>query len=208
MSAHQVLNTSAEKARMEVTQFFNDIRRVIADRETSLKQKLSEQLKKEEQNLKKKEDSLAKHIKSVLTFYEEYQKSLSERDILLLTSSAKRIDIIKAATLDIEGLEFANPFAELNKENELTTIWRILHPSKALRDTGYVQQQGNNNLMAVSKGVKALNAQANAVAARNKGSSKDMGNTKQGSMGTNMRMSSATIKNSAPATHTPLSTLR
>jgi len=72
LTTYDTLNNAAEKSRMEITGFFNEVRKVIADRETLLKQKLSEQLKKSEQYLKDQEEYAKGHLKEVYAFYEEY----------------------------------------------------------------------------------------------------------------------------------------
>jgi len=122
------LTEASERSRIEITNFFNDIRKSIAERETILKQKLSEQLKKQEGLLKKKEEKVSKHLSSILSFYEEYKQSLSESDIHLLRSSLKRIETIKKATIDVEKLDIENSFGELNRESELNTLWKLIQP--------------------------------------------------------------------------------
>ncbi len=46
------LYESAEKARVEITDLYNEIRKKLNKRETTLKQKVTEQLMKEETNLR------------------------------------------------------------------------------------------------------------------------------------------------------------
>ena len=159
-----MLTETAEKGRMEITQFFNEIRKVIAERETVLKQKLSEELRKQEHSFRKKEDNLDKHVKSVLSFYEEYHKSLSEKDIPLLRSSHKRIEIIKKATADLDRLNFTNPFGELNKESELNVLWRMIGSLKSSKDVSHPPPSGYGH---VGRGLRTANAQPNAL--KNKG---------------------------------------
>jgi len=159
LDTHHLLGETAEKSRIEITNFFNEIRKVLAERETSLKQKLSEQLKKQEGLLKKKEEKVTKHLNSILSFYQEYQKCLSEDDILLLATSPKRIEIIKQATLDIEKVDLSMPFTELNKENELNSIWKLIQPTAKTPATVLHQRHNNNSSFSQGiKSVKALNA--------------------------------------------------
>lgn len=147
---------NAEKARIEITTFFNDIRKVIAERETNLKQKISEQLRKQEYLLKKKEDNVHKHLKYVKNFYDEYQKSLSEKEISLLNTSHRRIEVIKKATMDIEKVDLVTTFDELNKENELNAIWKQLHPGKVPKESLHTQSQG-------AKNTKGSSVQSNTI---------------------------------------------
>ena len=128
LTTYDTLNNAAEKSRMEITGFFNEVRKVIADRETLLKQKLSEQLKKSEQYLKDQEEYAKGHLKEVYAFYEEYQSANSEGDISLLQSSVPRMEQIKKATAAIQSFEFTIPFGDVNKDLELNTLWKQLMP--------------------------------------------------------------------------------
>ena len=137
------MNEAAERSRIEITQFFNEIRKAISERETIMKQKLSEELRKQEHLLKKKEENVNKHLKNVLIFYEEYEKSLSEKEIPLLNSSLKRIETIKKATLDVEKFEVFDMYTGINKENELNILWKMIQPLKSSKESLHGQSQGN-----------------------------------------------------------------
>ena len=52
LDAYQTLSGAAEKSRIDITQFFNDIRKILGEREISLKQRISEILWKQESNLR------------------------------------------------------------------------------------------------------------------------------------------------------------
>jgi N-acetylneuraminic acid mutarotase len=128
--AYGSLQSNAERSRIETTQFFNEIRKALAERETSLKQKISELLRRQETSLKSQEEKVSSHLKNIQMFYNEFERSFSDNDIKLLSSSTQRMEIVKRATINIDPLDFALPFAELNKENELSTVWKILNPQK------------------------------------------------------------------------------
>ena len=130
LESYQILGGAAEKSRIDITQFFNEIRKTLSVRETSLKQRISELLRKQESNLKSQETRISNHLKNITLFLKEYDRISSESDIKLLGGSIDRFEIVKKATLTIDPLEFSIPFPELNKENELASFWRSLNPQK------------------------------------------------------------------------------
>ena len=132
IEAYQTLGGAAERSRIDITQFFNEIRKTLSIRETSLKQRISELLRKQETSLKSQESRVANHLKNITLFVKEFDKITSESDIKLLEGSIDRLEIVKKATLTMDPLDFSIPFPELNKENELTSIWRSLNPQKLL----------------------------------------------------------------------------
>jgi len=159
VEAGETLAEAAEKSRIEITQFFNEIRKMISDRETVMKQAISEQVKKHENLLRKKVDNVNKHFANVIAFYEEYERSMAEKDIQLLDSSIKRIEIIKKATMDVEKLEPFGPFAELNRDSELSLILKAFQQGKVVKETPPIQPQGGKNL-------KGYHVQANIQKAK------------------------------------------
>ena len=160
LDAYQTLSGAAEKSRVDITQFFNDIRKILAERETSLKQRISEILRKEESNLKFQEDKVTNHLQNIALFSKEFDKISSESDIKILGGSTNRLEIVKKATMALYPLDFSIIFPELNRENELTTIWRSTNPQKHV-----ISNSVNNKL---SRGTTPLGTPNVNIAKTNK----------------------------------------
>ena len=165
LDTHQKLSIVAEKSRVDITQFFNDIRKILAERETSLKQKISEILRKQESSLKYQEDKVINHLKNITFFFKEFDKISSESDIKILGGSINRLEIVKKATMTIDPLDLSLIFPELNKENELTTIWRSLNPQK------HVTSNSVNNKL--SRGTPLATPNVNIAKANKVANSRD-----------------------------------
>jgi len=141
-----ILNESAEKSKCDISQFYNEIRKVLEERENQMKFKIKDQLQKEEVTLKNKENNLFDHMSRIKNFYEEYEKSTNLTEIELLESCLQRQEIIFKATCPVEKLDIIIPFNELNKENELNYLFKLLG-----------NQRNNNGLKEAAQKKNSLN---------------------------------------------------
>lgn len=130
-----VLNESSERSISDLSKFYSEIRKTLDERESLLKMKIKDQLKKEENNLKLKEKSLYDHMSKIKVFYEEYEKSVNLSEISLLETCYQRQEIIFKATGQVEKLEVVLPFNELNKENELNSLFKLLGNHKHINSS-------------------------------------------------------------------------
>jgi ElaB/YqjD/DUF883 family membrane-anchored ribosome-binding protein len=127
-ASFELLNAASEKSRTEVTQLFNEIRKIVNERETALKQKIAEQKQKEEAHLRGQEERITHHHQNILAFYSEYERTNNESDNKLLSASLARLDLIKRATANVQNLDFYIPFNEINRDIELNFLWKMLNP--------------------------------------------------------------------------------
>ena len=189
------LSNAAEKSKNEITGFFNEIRKILAEREAALKQKIVDQMKAEESMLKKMENTVELRLEHVNIFYKEFQSVQLQSDIALLRNSVARIEIIKNATVNVENFEYVVPFTELNREAEMNALWKLLNPSKVQNANngaprpnpttanliGSVQVNTNavtnSNNQQPAKKLNKDSAQKNANANRNSGNLKKDQNT-------------------------------
>lgn len=118
----------------------------MEERENQMKFKIKDQLQKEEVTLKNKENNLFDHMSRIKNFYEEYEKSTNLTEIELLESCLQRQEIIFKATCPVEKLDIIIPFNELNKENELNYLFKLLG-----------NQRNNNGLKEAAQKKNSLN---------------------------------------------------
>ena len=141
-----VLNESAEKTKLDITKFYNEIRKALEERENLMKFKIREQLLKEETNLKTKEKSLYDHISKIKSFYEEYEKSANLSEVTLLETCLQRQEIIYKATGQIEKVDIIVPFNDLNKDNELNYLYKLFSNQKNSNSKEIMPQKNKFNI--------------------------------------------------------------
>eukprot|EP01017_Pseudomicrothorax_dubius_P008719 TRINITY_DN1287_c0_g1_i4.p1 TRINITY_DN1287_c0_g1~~TRINITY_DN1287_c0_g1_i4.p1 ORF type:complete len:819 (-),score=157.68 TRINITY_DN1287_c0_g1_i4:215-2671(-) len=124
------LTVEAEKSRKEVTSFFNEIRKIVNEREMSLKSRITEQLAKEETSLSQQEIRITEQLTQVTAMIAEITKSDEENDLKLLSASLKRIQMISKATAPIDNLDLYIPFNEINRESEMHQLSKLIIPTK------------------------------------------------------------------------------
>ena len=124
--AFSVLAESGDRARIDVSRFFNEIRRVLNERESHLKQKLRDQQNKEEGNLKRQQERYEEHLKKIHDLYDEYETSVKESDIELLENCLRRQEKMLRATENVDSIDFSLPFAEMNPQSELALLQKNL----------------------------------------------------------------------------------
>ena len=126
IEAQQFLNAEAMRSEQQITQFFEEVKRIVYERETILKREVHDKLRREEESIAAKENTVASFFHDILSFDSDYQQSLREDDITLLSSSIRRLELIKKITSDPEDFEFNIPFTDLNKDKELHNILESL----------------------------------------------------------------------------------
>lgn len=122
LDAQKFLNAEALKYENQITLFFEEVKRIVYERETLLKRQVHEKLRQEEEIIAGKENTVASFFHDILSFDSDYQQSLREDDITLLSSSIRRLELIKRITSDPEDFEVNIPFTDLDKDQELRTL--------------------------------------------------------------------------------------
>lgn len=154
------LNENAEKAKNDISCFFNEIRKILEEREYQMKIKIKEHLQKESELFKNKEKNLLDHLNRIKIFFQDYEKSMTLQDINLLENCLKRQEIILKATGQIEKITSLPHFQDLNKENEISYLSKIFS-QKISSFSNNNNQQKNKNVTQVSKGISNLNHNIN-----------------------------------------------
>lgn len=124
--ASNILAESGDRSRVDVSRFFNEIRRVLNERESYLKQKLREQQTKEESNLKSQQEHFEEQLKRINELFEEFQMSQKENEIEQLENCLKRQEKMIKATENIDNVTFTLPFCEINAQSELMLLQKSL----------------------------------------------------------------------------------
>lgn len=149
-NAHEKLDEAAQNAEWEITHFYNQIRQALEEREIFLKQKVSEHYQQADASLRAQERRISAHLQSIQQLYSEIAKSENEDELGFLSKSNFRLNIIRNATINIEELRLELPFSELNKEQEVMHLVKLLNPKQVSQrnenqQSTAVQSGGNNN---------------------------------------------------------------
>lgn len=126
--AYTKLYDCAEKSRKEITTFYNEIRRIIGERETVLKQKISEQFRGQENSLRQQEEKIIAQLQAIHALYDEIEKTRSESDVKMLSQSMSRMELLRKATLSLEDVSYYIPFEDFQPQFELANVLKLLTP--------------------------------------------------------------------------------
>lgn len=110
---------------------FDGIRKVISEREDQLKLAVLEQLDSQKNIIVSHEERLLAHRQIITEFLTEAELSVSESDIKLLSGSKHRLEMMKKATETVSSIAINTSVKEVNKEQELAYIWKMLNPQSA-----------------------------------------------------------------------------
>jgi len=122
----KALNSAAEKAEQEVLKFFQEIKGIISERENALKREIFERYKKEEEVIKNYDHNISIFFNDIEQFNQNYEQSLREDDISLLSSSIERLHLIKRITTEPEDLKLNISFEKLDKAEEVQLLCNML----------------------------------------------------------------------------------
>ena len=140
------INDKANKTRDKITNIFTEIRNLIHERESTLKKNISIQLEKEVDTLLGKDKNIREHLQAIQLFKEEVSHMELEDDTEVLANSKSRTLIGGQAIKVPLNVNLTINFPEINKENELNTLWKILNPtSHRIGPTFYSTTTSYNN---------------------------------------------------------------
>jgi virulence-associated protein VapD len=129
------IRLKADEKISNITSLYRDIINIINERETLLKQGITNTLQKEESNLQRTENSIKEQLANIKLFKESIADVQSESACKLLSKARACKDLLSKANTTPPSISFSINFGEVKKDNELTTLWKILNP-------GVVHKQG------------------------------------------------------------------
>lgn len=121
------IREDSDKSKLDLAQFYVEIRKILDERENYLKMKIVEHFLKQEEMLKNKEKNLFDHLNQIKVFNDEYEKSMSYDDISLLENCCKMQETILKATCQVEKLLSLTNFQDLNRESEIAYLQKYFY---------------------------------------------------------------------------------
>lgn len=128
------------------------MRKIIGDRESALKQKISEQFRAQEASLRMQEEKLVAQLQAIHSLQVEVEKTQNESDIKMLNQSMGRMELLRRATLSIEEVSYSIPFEEFHKDSELAFVLKMLTPARSVSVSQVLSgKKGNHNKLPAFK---------------------------------------------------------
>ena len=122
------ISAKANAKRDKVTSVFKEITNVIHERESLLKQNISNILEKEEEALKTATAQINEHLDSIAVFKSSAVQIQNETDCMMLEKSKERKKQSLDANKTPPPVSFNINFPDIKREKELENIWKILSP--------------------------------------------------------------------------------
>lgn len=142
------ISEDADNSKMDLVKFYEEIRKILDERENYSKMKIEEHFRKQEEVLKNKEKNLFDHSDRINFFNEEYEKSQNYDDISLLENCCKMQEIILKATCQVERILPPTNLQDLNRESEILYLQKYFYQKFA---TNNGQQKSKNTLKTINQ---------------------------------------------------------
>lgn len=120
---------AARKKNEKIEEIYKEIKKIIQERESSLKKSVSALLKKQEDQLEKMQTTITDSINNIDVFLccvTDYDK---ENDYKILQKAKDRHKLSCNANKALPNTSFSISFPEVTKEQELVDLWKIFFPT-------------------------------------------------------------------------------
>ncbi|KAL4445683.1 hypothetical protein ABPG74_006234 [Tetrahymena malaccensis] len=160
------LSKITDKSLHEITHFYNNIRKIVNEREEKQKNRVKEQMEREEANLniqQKSFQSVLQKIEEQSTLYKDLS-NLSP--ILFLKQSNKRKQSMQEATIEESALNVSHSIStkfSFNKEREVQSLIKIINSYLKHEQNKASQAQKNENGGQQNANQKALKLNTNIL---------------------------------------------
>lgn len=139
-----LIRNQANKNRDSLSKIFNNVRKLINERENELKLKIASVLQEEETYLEEKKEKLNDQLDTISKFKNQVQVIDSDSDITVLQSSEDLHEISEQAMEKPCSVTLKDPFVNVKEDIELMHICKLINPgfsqssnAKALRSNKY-----------------------------------------------------------------------
>lgn len=126
-------NAKADESREKIATLFSEIRAVIDERENVLKQNVDDTLESEEKALDEIMSQIRNQLDCIGAFKSSANEMKSESESDLLERSSKREKLALEAMQSPPKMPQRLAFADIKKDAELSTLWKLLKPPAAAK---------------------------------------------------------------------------
>lgn len=124
-----MVRNQANKNRDALSRIFNNVRKLINDRENELKSKIASVLDEEENYLNEKKDRLNEHLLTIFDFKKQSRVIDSDSDIRVLQNSNKLYNVSQKALEKHASVTLKDPFVNVKEDIEIMHICKLINPS-------------------------------------------------------------------------------
>ncbi|EAS03065.2 kelch motif protein (macronuclear) [Tetrahymena thermophila SB210] len=160
------LSKITDKSLHEITHFYNNIRKIVNEREEKQKNRVKEQMEKEEANLNIQQKSFQSVLQKIEEQSTQYKDLSNLSPILFLKQSNKRKQSMQEATIEESALNVSHSISTkftFNKEREVQSLIKIINSYLKHEQNKASQAQKNENGGQQNANQKALKLNTNIL---------------------------------------------
>eukprot|EP00357_Protocruzia_adherens_P030869 CAMPEP_0115012512 /NCGR_PEP_ID=MMETSP0216-20121206/24783_1 /TAXON_ID=223996 /ORGANISM="Protocruzia adherens, Strain Boccale" /LENGTH=1414 /DNA_ID=CAMNT_0002381587 /DNA_START=141 /DNA_END=4385 /DNA_ORIENTATION=- len=140
------LTQQSEEYMANMKNFFTDIRKVVDDRELSLRNEAEDTLQKQKTSLLEKESHVIEQLNRLQDLRKIHHVAERESDIETLEKVQLRGTLINRATQPLKTFSYDPPFKSFNKESEITTLKSRFYRQVVTRDMASGSSHHNSSV--------------------------------------------------------------